>query len=397
MFTTFFVAYRNATALSQQSETTTANTVAAGLSTVSVLRDSAITTANVVSFAAEITCVTTGTVGRVLRLIRIRNRFSIGSMAVSTRRFTRSMVTWINTTASRGALTANIAIRTVIKGPLIRPGSRYMTCNAVHSGNEVTIRWLASCTITMTTGPCTIVGNAGVVKLCTHEGTRFMAGATIRCGHDVVNRIVLAGRTSTTIHMTGIAPGSVGHSAMVEYTADEGIGVVTDTTVLIGLNVGSASFIRLTRSVYTIVAGLASTPTDLGAGMREIPRYETSGLMAHIAIIIGRYVIVGFARRGIAVVTGNTITRYTLMIKGGTGKVRGVMTDTAVLTCSCVGYTRPGQSRILTGCIRTVMTGLTYDVSGHIAMVEYRFRPGTTANMADFTVVTICRRCVCVT
>ena len=76
------------------------------------------------------------------------------------------------------------------------------------------------------------------------------------------------------------------------------------------------------------------------------------------------------------------------MVKFGTGKGRGVMTDPAVLVGR--NMRRIGLG-CLTGRIGTVVAGIAADIGGDRIMVEYRGGKATTCGMTDATILAVSR------
>ena len=83
---------------------------------------------------------------------------------------------------------------------------------------------------------------------------------------------------------------------MIEHRADEGIGVMTDTTILIGQVMAG----RLANCKHVVMAGAAVIDN---ACMVKICRQEARGDMALVAVIVGRHMV----RRRCLATRGRTI------------------------------------------------------------------------------------------
>jgi hypothetical protein len=181
--------------------------------------------------------------------------------------------------------------------------------------------------------------------------------------------------------------------AVVKYPIGKSIRAVARTTVQSGIDMsysGPHQFFILADSKGAVMTGLTINPRYLAAGMRKSPWFKPSGFVAHIAIVIGWHMIVVFSSGGITIVTIDAAAGNALVIEGGTGKVLGIVAHTAVFIGVYVGCASPDQFVSLACRIGTVVAGSAQRSAGNVGMVEYRFGPGATADVAEFTVITIC-------
>jgi len=153
----------------------------------------------------------------------------------------------------------------------------------------------------------------------TNEGGGGMAIATIQAGRNMI--LMLAGCRHT---MTGVTPRTVRHATMIERCRNEATRIMTDTAILIGLNM----IVWFTCGECTVMAGLAVIHN---ANMIKGSRYKTRGQVAHTAIIVGWHVLAVFSCGDVTIVTGSAVVDDSLVIKPGTGKGRGVMAYRAIL------------------------------------------------------------------
>jgi hypothetical protein len=113
------------------------------------------------------------------------------------------------------------------------------------------------------------------------------------------------------------------------------IGGMTRITIRIGRNM--VKFCIFTDGKYAIMTRIAGFRPYLVRGMVKLRRYEPCRLMAYIAIVIGWYMVVMFPYCGITIMTIDTATAYTLVIKLSTCKRLGVMAHRAILGCGDMG------------------------------------------------------------
>ena len=120
--------------------------------------------------------------------------------------------------------------------------------------------------------------------------------------------------------------------------------------------------------------------------MRKKPWHKACGSVAHTAILIGWHVVVVFSGGAVAIVAITAAVIDALVVEGGAGKGLGVVAQAAIL----VGGGWHVTLR-LTGRANTVMARYACFISELLgSMRKNRFRPGASANMTGFTIVTIC-------
>ena len=97
---------------------------------------------------------------------------------------------------------------------------------------------------------------------------------------------------------------------------------------------------------------------------------KSTGYVADAAILRGRQVVGTLlrGRRCCAAVAGYAVTDDTGVIKGGAGKVRGVVTDAAVFTGGNMGRRHSPRSGFF---MRPIMTG--YAISGDARVIKNRW------------------------
>ncbi len=200
-----------------------------------------------------------------------------------------------------------------------RPGVGRMTHIALHVRVDV-IPWLRPCTTVTAVTVITTTGRTGIVEPgSTDEGGRRMAEMAVYRSRHVAGVF-----TGCTYSMTGRA--IIDDAGMVKHGPDEGAGVMTDTTVLIGRHMVG----RFADRKDIIVAGAAVIDDTV---MTECCRYEAGRHVAGITVFIGRHMI-GRRRlssRGGAIVTRVTVTGNASMIESGTGKGGRNMADRTIL------------------------------------------------------------------
>lgn len=300
------------------------------VSAILVSLNSTALTAPVIPFRLEFTRVTARAFGRVSRIPGIGNvRSGILPMTVTTRCFSSSVVTRVQTISTDPTLVKTTGIGTVIESALIRPGVCCMTSIALYISASIKMtlsyRWLNSCTATGTMAIETPARSFGTVNpSASGEGCGGMTEVAIQISRRVSRyRSLLAdsanARTRTV--MTGFA--AVNDAGMIEST-NESCGCMTNTTIQTGHRMNY----RFTGGQCTIMTGRAIIEDT---GMIKCPRYETCGDMAHAAIIGSRHMVYGWFSYGRITVTCIAPTLNTLVVKLGTGKGRGVMAHRAIL------------------------------------------------------------------
>jgi len=137
---------------------------------------------------------------------------------------------------------------------------------------------------------------------------------------------------------------------------------------------------RLANREHVVMTGAAVIHD---ACMIKRCRYEARGDVAHIAIIVGRYMIRwwGFASGGYAIVARFTVANDALVIEPGTGKGRGDMTHGAILRRWKMVLRQAGRGYTI------VARRAIIDDTG---MIEHRRYKGAAGYVADVAVL-ICR------
>jgi len=189
-------------------------------------------------------------------------------------------------------------------------------------GNRV---YLAHRSITIMAG-ITVVDATGIVGPATaHKSCGGMAGGTVQAGLNMGGHCI-----QLTLRRIAIMTRSaiVRDAGMIEGRRFEGIGRVTDTTIVIGCDM--TDFFR--RGKTDIVTGCAIIHY---AHMIKGCRQKPGGLMAVPAIIVSRHMVGrgSFSSGGCTIVARRTgiIDTDKLVIKPGTGKDLSVMAHRAIL------------------------------------------------------------------
>ena len=200
-----------------------------------------------------------------------------------------------------------------------RPGVGRVAHIALHVGADV-IAWLRPCTTVTAVTVTTTTGRTGIVEPGSTDegGSRMAEMAVCRSRH------VTGVFTGCAYSVTGRA--IIDDAGMIEHGPDEGTGVMTDTTVLIGRHMVG----RFADGKDIVVTGAAVIDDTR---MAECCRYEAGRHVAGITVFIGRHMIGrrGLSSRGGAIVTRVTVTGNAGMIESGTGKGGRNMADRTIL------------------------------------------------------------------
>ncbi len=178
-----------------------------------------------------------------------------------------------------------------------------------------------------------VSSTAGIVSpRAADESCGGMAMVAIQCGCKVswIGLGILTFRGHTI--MAGFAV--INDTGMIEASADEATGCMTDATILVCWYMA----VCFTYGIYTIMAG-ATVIHD--ANMIKGCWSKASGLVAVTAITVGWHMVRwrGFASGGYAIMTSCTAIHYACVIKFGTGKCRGVMTCGTIFA-QCINMAR---------------------------------------------------------
>jgi hypothetical protein len=118
--------------------------------------------------------------------------------------------------------------------------------------------------------------------------------------------------------------------------------------------------------------------------------------MTHVTIVIGRNVVLVFAWSTTTIVAIDTSSRDTVVIKLGTGKGFGVMTQSAIVIRAYwyMGLACPRQSISRARSLISVMARITTHITCDVVMVKQGFCPRSTTNVTQFAIITFCTELV---
>ena len=234
--------------------------------------------------------------------------------------------------------------------------------------------WLEGRAAVSTMTGYAITGTSVIVRpAAANEGCGGMTQAAIQRGDNVggVGLGILANRDTTI--MTGNT--IVDDAGMIEHRADEAARGMTDTAILIGINM-TECFVSGENTIMTRLAVIH----DAGVGKRR--GQKTRGLVTLDAITVGWHMVVGLSWGGITIVAGPTVINDTGMIELGTGKGRGVMAHRAILQR---GIIYRNMTHRHAGRRNTIVARST--VIDDIGMIEYRWCKGTACHVTDTAIL----------
>ena len=160
-------------------------------------------------------------------------------------------------------------------------------------------------------------------------------------------------------------------AGMIEGCRHEATGGMTDTAILIGVDMVDL----LGGGETGIVTGRAII---YDAVMIEACRHKARSHVAVTAVGIGRYMEVVFAGGGVAIMTGSTVIHDALMFEPGVGKGARGMAHRAILSGrNVVGI----GLRCLAGGINAIVTGGT--VIHDTGMIEHRRGKAAAGQVTD--------------